>query len=34
MDITDPESNTVEMHNMSQKMSQGSESSFLSALFH
>lgn len=34
MDIIGPERNTVEMHNMSQKMSQGSESSLLSALFH
>lgn len=34
MAIVDPYSNIVEMYNMSWKMSQGSESSILSALFH
>lgn len=34
MDIIEPYSDIVEMYNMSWKMSQGSESSLLYALFH
>lgn len=34
MDIIDPYSNIANMYNMSWKMSQGSEYSLLSALFH